>query len=184
MKVEKIILGIDPGTTVMGFGIISVLNQKMELVSVNELILKKYPNHETKLKYIFERTLSLIDEFHPDEVALEAPFYGKNVQSMLKLGRAQGVAMAASLYRDIPITEYSPKKIKMAITGNGNASKEQVAGMLQNLLKLKEFPTKYLDASDGLAVAVCHHFNSGKLATGENYSGWESFIKQNPDRVK
>ncbi|MDY3537945.1 crossover junction endodeoxyribonuclease RuvC [Riemerella anatipestifer] len=184
MKVEKIILGIDPGTTVMGFGIISVLNQKMELVSVNELILKKYPNHETKLKYIFERTLSLIDEFHPDEVALEAPFYGKNVQSMLKLGRAQGVAMAASLYRDIPITEYSPKKIKMAITGNGNASKEQVAGMLQNLLKLKEFPTKYLDASDGLAVAVCHHFNSGELATGKNYSGWESFIKQNPDRVK
>ncbi|AFR35646.1 crossover junction endodeoxyribonuclease RuvC [Riemerella anatipestifer] len=184
MKVEKIILGIDPGTTVMGFGIISVLNQKMELVSINELILKKYPNHETKLKYIFERTLSLIDEFHPDEVALEAPFYGKNVQSMLKLGRAQGVAMAASLYRDIPITEYSPKKIKMAITGNGNASKEQVAGMLQNLLKLKEFPTKYLDASDGLAVAVCHHFNSGKIVTGKNYSGWESFIKQNPDRVK
>lgn len=184
MKVEKIILGIDPGTSVMGFGIISVLNQKMELVSINELILKKYPNHGTKLKYIFERTLSLIDEFHPDEVALEAPFYGKNVQSMLKLGRAQGVAMAASLYRDIPITEYSPKKIKMAITGNGNASKEQVAGMLQNLLKLKEFPTKYLDASDGLAVAVCHHFNSGKLATSKNYSGWESFIKQNPDRVK
>ncbi|MDY3363763.1 crossover junction endodeoxyribonuclease RuvC [Riemerella anatipestifer] len=184
MKVEKIILGIDPGTTVMGFGIISVLNQKMKLVSINELILKKYPNHETKLKYIFERTLSLIDEFHPDEVALEAPFYGKNVQSMLKLGRAQGVAMAASLYRDIPITEYSPKKIKMAITGNGNASKEQVAGMLQNLLKLKEFPTKYLDASDGLAVAVCHHFNSGKIITDKNYSGWESFIKQNPDRVK
>ena len=153
---EKIILGIDPGTTVMGFGIISVKNNRMNLVSIHELILKKYPNHETKLKYIFERTLSLIDEFHPDEVALEAPFYGKNVQSMLKLGRAQGVAMAASLYRDIPITEYSPKKVKMAITGNGNASKEQVAAMLKNLLNLKEFPTKHLDASDGLAVAVCH----------------------------
>ncbi len=181
---EKIILGIDPGTTVMGFGIISVKKGKMEMVSIHELILKKYPNHETKLKYIFERTLSLIDEFHPDEVALEAPFFGKNVQSMLKLGRAQGVAMAASLYRNIPITEYSPKKIKMAITGNGNASKEQVAGMLQNLLNLKEFPTKYLDASDGLAVAVCHHFNSGTITDTKSYSGWESFLKQNPDRLK
>ncbi len=181
---EKIILGIDPGTTVMGFGIISVKKGKMEMVSIHELILKKYPNHETKLKYIFERTLSLIDEFHPDEVALEAPFFGKNVQSMLKLGRAQGVAMAASLYRNVPITEYSPKKIKMAITGNGNASKEQVAGMLQNLLNLKEFPTKYLDASDGLAVAVCHHFNSGTITDTKSYSGWESFLKQNPDRLK
>ena len=184
METEKIILGIDPGTTIMGFGIISVKKQKIELVSIHELILKKYPHHATKLKYIFERTLSIIDEFHPDEVALEAPFYGKNVQSMLKLGRAQGVAMAASLYRDIPITEYSPKKVKMAITGNGNASKEQVAGMLQNLLSLKEFPTKYLDATDGLAVAVCHHFNSGKDAGEKKYTGWESFIKNNPDRLK
>lgn len=184
MQTETIILGIDPGTTVMGFGIISVKNGEIRLVSIHELILKKYPNHETKLKYIFERTLALIDEFHPDEVALEAPFYGKNVQSMLKLGRAQGVAMAASLYRDIPITEYSPKKVKMAITGNGNASKEQVAGMLKSLLGLKEFPTKYLDASDGLAVAVCHHFNSGKTVADKQYSGWESFIKNNPDRLK
>lgn len=184
MQTEKIILGIDPGTTVMGFGIISVKGSKMELVSIHELVLKKYPNHETKLKYIFERTLALIDEFHPDEVALEAPFFGKNVQSMLKLGRAQGVAMAASLYRDIPITEYSPKKVKMAITGNGNASKEQVAGMLKNLLDLKEFPTKYLDASDGLAVAVCHYFNSGKAESTKSYSSWDSFLKQNPDRLK
>ena len=184
VETEKIILGIDPGTTVMGFGLISVKKGRMELVSIHELVLKKYPNHATKLKYIFDRTLSLIDEFHPDEVALEAPFYGKNVQSMLKLGRAQGVAMAASLYRDIPITEYSPKKIKMAITGNGNASKEQVAGMLQNLLKMKEFPTKYLDASDGLAVAVCHHFNSGTPEKEKSYSGWDSFLKQNPDRLK
>lgn len=184
METEKIILGIDPGTAVMGFGIISVKKNKMELVSIHELILKKYPNHETKLKYIFDKTLALIDEFHPDEVALEAPFFGKNVQSMLKLGRAQGVAMAASLYRNIPITEYSPKKVKMAITGNGNASKEQVAGMLQNLLNLKEFPTKYLDASDGLAVAVCHHFNSGNSVSDKKFSGWASFIKQNPDRIK
>lgn len=181
---EKIILGIDPGTAIMGFGIISVKKGKMEMISIHELILKKYPNHETKLKYIFDKTLALIDEYHPDEVALEAPFFGKNVQSMLKLGRAQGVAMAASLHRNIPITEYSPKKIKMAITGNGNASKEQVAGMLQNLLNLKEFPTKYLDASDGLAVAVCHHFNSGTIADTKSFSGWESFLKQNPDRLK
>ena len=184
MNSEKIILGIDPGTTVMGYGLISIKKGKMELVSIHELILKKYPNHETKLKYIFERTLALIDEFHPDEVALEAPFYGKNVQSMLKLGRAQGVAMAASLYRDIPITEYSPKKVKMSITGNGNASKEQVAAMLKNLLNLKEFPTKYLDASDGLAVAVCHHFNSGSMGQEKSYSGWDSFLKKNPDRLK
>ena len=184
MQTEKIILGIDPGTAVMGFGIISVEKGKMKLIAIDELILKKYPNHEIKLKKIFDRTLALIDEFHPDEVALEAPFFGKNVQSMLKLGRAQGVAMAASLHREVPITEYSPKKVKMAITGNGNASKEQVAGMLQNLLKLKEFPTKYLDASDGLAVAVCHHFNSGSLVDDKKYSGWDSFLKQNPDRIK
>ncbi len=184
MQTEKIILGIDPGTTIMGFGIIAVKGSSIELISIHELILKKYPNHETKLKIIFDKTLALIDEYHPDEVALEAPFFGKNVQSMLKLGRAQGVAMAASLHRDIPITEYSPKKIKMAITGNGNASKEQVAGMLKNLLKLKEFPTKYLDASDGLAVAVCHHFNCGSLGVEKSYSGWASFLKQNPDRLK
>lgn len=184
MIAEKIILGIDPGTTVMGFGLISVKKGVMEMISIHELLLMKYPNHATKLKYIFDKTLALIDEFHPDEVALEAPFFGKNVQSMLKLGRAQGVAMAASLYRNIPITEYSPKTIKMAITGNGNASKEQVAGMLKNLLKLKEFPTKYLDASDGLAVAVCHHFNSGIVADAKSYSGWDSFLKQNPDRLK
>lgn len=184
MEIEKIILGVDPGTTVMGFGIIAIRHKKMELLAMHELLLKKYPNHPTKLKYIFDRTLALIDEYHPDHVALEAPFYGKNVQSMLKLGRAQGVAMAASLYRDIPITEYSPKKIKMAITGNGNASKEQVAGMLKNLFKLKEFPTRYLDASDGLAVAVCHHFNSGNEVQDKTYSGWDSFLKHNPERLK
>jgi len=183
MQVEKIILGIDPGTTIMGFGIISVNKQKIKLVSIHELILKKIETHEARLKKIFEKTLSLVDEFHPDEVALESPFFGKNVQSMLKLGRAQGVAMAASLYRSIPICEYSPKKVKMAITGNGNASKEQVAGMLKNLLHLEQFPTKYLDASDGLAVAVCHHFNSGGKILEKTYSGWENFVRQNPDKV-
>ena len=136
---DKIILGIDPGTTIMGFGLIKVKGKNMEFLQLNELQLKKYSDHYVKLKLIFERTLEIIDNFNPDEIAIEAPFFGKNVQSMLKLGRAQGVAMAAGLSREIPITEYSPKKIKMAITGNGNASKEQVAKMLQSLLKINEY---------------------------------------------
>lgn len=180
---EKIILGIDPGTTVMGFGIIKVINKKMELVLLDELLLHKLANHELKLKRIFEKTLALIDSYHPDELAIEAPFFGKNVQSMLKLGRAQGVAMAAGLYREVPITEYSPKKIKMAITGNGNASKEQVAGMLQSLLNLKQLP-KRLDATDGLAAAVCHFYNGAKTINQKSYSGWGAFVKQNPNRTR
>ena len=183
MSKEKIILGIDPGTTVMGFGLIKVINKKMKFLQLNELHLKKYEDHYLKLKLIFERTVELIDTFHPDEIAIEAPFYGKNVQSMLKLGRAQGVAMAAGLSRQIPITEYSPKKIKMAITGNGNASKEQVAKMLKSLLALKELP-KNLDATDGLAAAVCHFYNEGKVTVGKSYSGWASFVKQNEGRLK
>ena len=183
MKTEKIILGIDPGTTIMGFGLIKVQDKKMEFLQLNELLLTKYDDHYAKLKLIFERTLALIDAYHPDEIAIEAPFFGKNVQSMLKLGRAQGVAMAAGLSREVPVTEYSPKKIKMAITGNGNASKEQVAKMLQNLLKLKSLP-KNLDSTDGLAAAVCHHYNSGKKVQSKNYSGWAAFVKQNPKKIK
>ena len=179
---DKIILGIDPGTTIMGFGLIKVRGKNMEFLQLNELQLKKYSDHYLKLKLIFERTIELIDNFKPDEIAIEAPFFGKNVQSMLKLGRAQGVAMAAGLSREIPITEYSPKKIKMAITGNGNASKEQVAKMLQSLLNLKELP-KNLDSTDGLAAAVCHFYNSGKVSTSKNYSGWNAFIKQNETRI-
>lgn len=182
MKQEKIILGIDPGTTIMGFGLIKVVNKKMAFLQMNELSLKKYDDHYLKLKYIFERTVHLIDTYNPDEIAIEAPFFGKNVQSMLKLGRAQGVAMAAGLSREVPITEYSPKKIKMAITGSGNASKEQVAKMLQSLLDLKTLP-KNLDATDGLAAAVCHFYNYGKINVGKNYSGWASFVKQNPDKI-
>lgn len=166
----------------MGFGLIKVVNKKMEFLQLNELQLKKYNDPYIKLRLIFERTIELIDTYHPDEIALEAPFYGKNVQSMLKLGRAQGVAMAAGLSRQIPVTEYMPKKIKMAITGNGNASKEQVAKMLQSLLKLKTLP-KNLDSTDGLAAAVCHHFNSGKEIAGKSYSGWDAFVKQNEKRV-
>lgn len=182
LKTEKIILGIDPGTTIMGFGLIKVVGKKMQFMQLNELVLKKYKDPYVKLKLIFERTIELIDTYHPDEIALEAPFFGKNVQSMLKLGRAQGVAMAAGLSRQIPVTEYSPKKIKMAVTGNGNASKEQVAGMLQNLLQLKRLP-KNLDSTDGLAAAVCHFYNDGKTKTGENYSGWEAFVKKNPGKI-
>lgn len=180
---EKIILGVDPGTLVMGYGILLIRGNKMELLTMGVIQLNKYKDHGQKLKIIFDRILQLIDQYHPDEMALEAPFFGKNVQSMLKLGRAQGVAMAAGLYRDIPIMEYSPKKIKQSITGSGNASKEQVAGMLKNLLNLNELP-KYLDATDGLAAAVCHHFQGGKGSSEKNYSGWKSFVSQNPDRKK
>ena len=182
MPKESIILGIDPGTTIMGFGIIKVVNKSMQFVQLNELQLKKYGDHYLKLKLIFERTVELIDTYHPDEIAIEAPFFGKNVQSMLKLGRAQGVAMAARLSREVPITEYSPKKIKMAITGNGNASKEQVAKMLQSLLNLKTLP-KNLDSTDGLAAAVCHFYNKGKVSIGKSYSGWSSFVKQNSTKI-
>ena len=182
MASEKIILGIDPGTTIMGFGLIKVVSKKMEFLQLNELQLSKFDDHYVRLKHIFERTVELIDTYHPDEIAIESPFFGKNVQSMLKLGRAQGVAMAAGLSRQVPITEYSPKKIKMAITGNGNASKEQVAKMLQSLLGLKELP-KNLDSTDGLAAAVCHFYNEGKITTGKSYSGWAAFVKQNENRI-
>ena len=181
-KTDRIILGIDPGTTIMGYGLIHVKGNKMELITMGVLHLSKLNSHADKLKRIFERTLVLIDEYKADEMALEAPFFGKNVQSMLKLGRAQGVAMAAGLYRDIPIFEYAPKKIKMSITGQGTASKEQVAAMLKSLLKIKEMP-KHLDASDGLAAAICHYFQNGKISGGKSYSGWGSFLKDNPDRL-
>ena len=180
---ERIILGIDPGTTIMGFGLIKIVKGEMEFMQLNELILSKYDDHYLKLKHIFNRTIELIDTYHPDEIALEAPFFGKNVQSMLKLGRAQGVAMAAGLSREIPVTEYSPKKIKMAITGNGNASKEQVAKMLQSLLGFKTLP-KNLDSTDGLAAAVCHFFNSGASQGQKKYTGWGAFVSQNPGKIK
>jgi len=180
---DKIILGIDPGTTIMGFGLIRVFQNKMELIQMDELILKKYDNHYVKLKMIFDRTLHIIETYLPDEIAIEAPFFGKNVQSMLKLGRAQGVAMAAGLIREVPITEYSPKKIKMAITGNGNASKEQVAKMLQNILSIKTLPNN-LDSTDGLAAAVCHFYNYGKISSDKKYSGWNAFVNQNKNRTE
>jgi crossover junction endodeoxyribonuclease RuvC len=177
---EKVILGLDPGTRVMGYGIIVVKGSKLQLGQYGVIHLSKYAGHELKLKKIFERVLNLVEEYHPDEVALEAPFYGKNVQSMLKLGRAQGVAMAAALYREIPITEYAPRKVKQAVTGNGNASKEQVAKMLMTLLAIRELP-KLLDATDALAVAVCHHFQKG--GTKSKASSWSDFLKAHPKRL-
>jgi len=179
--IEKIILGLDPGTNVMGYAVIMVQLSKVKLLQFGVIQMGKYGAHELKLKKIFDRVLALVDEFKPDEVALEAPFFGKNVQSMLKLGRAQGVAMAAALYRDVPITEYAPKKVKQSVTGNGNASKEQVAKMLMQIFTIKEMP-KLLDASDALAVAVCHHYQNGLLKNKSK--SWESFLKDNPDKVK
>ena len=180
---DKIILGIDPGTTIMGFGLIRVNKQAMEFIQLHELQLKKYNDHYLKLEKIFNSTIGIIDQFHPDQISIEAPFFGKNVQSMLKLGRAQGVAMAAGLSRQIPITEYSPKKIKMSITGNGNATKEQVAKMLQSLSLIKEIP-KNLDATDGLAAAVCHFYNQGRPDNSKTYTGWKAFISKNPKKIK
>ncbi len=167
----------------MGYGIIHQKDTKIQLISLGVIQLSKYDNHTLKLKKIFERTLSLIDQYKPDEIAIEAPFFGKNVQSMLKLGRAQGVAMAAGLYRSVPIFEYLPKKIKQSITGNGNASKEQVSAMLISLLLIKEAP-KYLDATDGLAAAVCHYFQKTPQGDKQSYSGWQQFITKNPNRIK
>lgn len=181
---ERIILGIDPGTTTMGYGVIVQHGTRMRLLVMGVLRLNKYASHALRLKKIFDRTTELIREYKPDELAIEAPFYGKNVQSMLKLGRAQGVAIAAALNQDIPVFEYSPKKIKQSITGNGNASKEQVAAMLQTLLAFDEQP-EALDATDGLAAAVCHYFQ-GKTSKSDSasYSGWKAFLDQNPGRVK
>jgi crossover junction endodeoxyribonuclease RuvC len=178
---EKIILGLDPGTSIMGYGIIEIRKPKISLVQFGVIHLSKLESHELRLKKIFERVISLIDDYHPDEVALEAPFFGKNVQSMLKLGRAQGVAMSAALSREIPIVEYAPRKIKQAVTGNGNASKEQVARMLMTLLNIRELP-KLLDATDALAVAMCHHFQKGPSKS--KAKSWEAFVKDNPTRMK
>ncbi|MDD4847785.1 MAG: crossover junction endodeoxyribonuclease RuvC [Bacteroidales bacterium] len=191
MNNERIILGIDPGTNIMGYGLILQQNKSISLITMGVLKLSKYENQAIKLKKIFERTTSLIEEFHPDEMAIEAPFFGKNVQSMLKLGRAQGVGIAAALSREVPIQEYAPRKIKQSITGNGAASKEQVFAMLQTILKIKETP-EYLDASDAVAVALCHYFQS-EITIPKNVSkvkqnsgkasSWKNYITENPSRI-
>ncbi|MFT5581755.1 MAG: crossover junction endodeoxyribonuclease RuvC [Psychromonas sp.] len=182
MVEDKIILGIDPGTTVLGYGLMHVKGKKIELITFGVIHLSKLPTHNDKLKKIFDQLEAIVAEYKPDEVALEAPFFGKNVQSMLKLGRAQGVAIAVALKFNLPYEEYTPRRIKQAITGSGAASKEQVAAMLQTIFKFKEIP-KLLDATDGLAAALCHHYSKG---VGENNktksSDWSSFVKQNPGR--
>jgi crossover junction endodeoxyribonuclease RuvC len=177
---ERVILGIDPGTLVMGYGLVKVTKPKMQVLGYGALQLGAEANHALKLKKIFIQVSELIDIFSPDEVALEAPFYGKNVQSMLKLGRAQGVAMAAALARDINITEYAPRKIKQAVTGNGNASKEQVAQMLMSLLAFTELP-KQFDATDALAVAVCHAYQNN--AVSSKLTSWKQMLQANPGRL-
>ena len=184
MKKDQIILGIDPGTTVMGYGIIRVNANRAEMLAMGVLELKKYIDHYHKLQRIFSRTLSLIDEFKPDALAIEAPFFGKNVQSMLKLGRAQGAAISAALYRDLPIYEYAPLKIKMAITGNGRASKEQVADMLRRYLKIsQEDMLPQLDATDGLAAAYCHFLQLGNPYQESEYKSWKDYINKNDGKV-
>ena len=179
---ERIIMGIDPGTNVMGYGIIKTQGNKAALLVIGIIDLRKKADHYLKLQYIFERVTQLIEGYHPDELAIEAPFYGKNVQSMLKLGRAQGTAIAAALAHNIPITEYAPRKIKLAITGQGAASKEQVAAMLQKVLKIQDMP-KQLDATDGLAAALCHFYQSNRPVAAAGAKSWKEFINRNPDRV-
>lgn len=178
---DHIILGIDPGTNIMGYGVLNIINKKPHLVAMGVIDLRKYGNHYLKLKQIYQRVQSIIDSYLPDELAIEAPFFGKNVQSMLKLGRAQGVAMAAALGRDLPITEYAPLKIKMAITGTGEASKEQVAGMLQRMLHIaEEDMPRFMDATDALGAAYCHYLQMGKPVTATGCKSWKDFIVNTP----
>lgn len=189
---DRIVLGIDPGTNIMGYGVVGLNGKTFNLISIGIIRLDKLEDHALKLKHIFERVSGLIESYKPDEMAIEAPFFGKNVQSMLKLGRAQGVAIAAALTRNIPIYEYQPRKIKLSITGTGNASKEAVASMLQQLLKFEDMPT-HLDATDGLAAAMCHIFQAtprgfgAKTGAGKlkkKASSWEKFVTDNPDKIK
>ena len=180
---ERIILGIDPGTSITGYGVIKTVGTVPQLISIGSIDLSKFDDHYVKLKHIFDRTIGIIDEYHPDELAIESPFYGKNVQSMLKLGRAQGAAIAAALSRSLPIFEYAPRKIKMSITGQGAASKEQVASMLTNILKFRLGDTK-LDATDGLAAALCHFYQTNNPVSEKSFNNWKDFMNKNPGRVR
>ena len=182
---ERVIIGIDPGTNVMGYGILGINGKKPQLVAMGVIKLSKFDDHYMRLRRIYERVSGLVKQYLPDEMAIEAPFFGKNVQSMLKLGRAQGVAMAAALTRDIPIVEYEPRKIKMAITGNGAASKEQVAEMLRRILSIdKDDMPDFLDATDALAAALCHFYESGKPIVAKGARSCAEYIAKNPDKVK
>ena len=192
------IMGIDPGTNFMGYGIIEVEGREVRSVVMGDIDLHTMSDPYRKLRYIFDRVGKLIDDYQPREVALESPFFGANVQSMLKLGRAQGVAMAAALSRDKEVFEYAPTRIKQAITGSGSASKEQVAAIIKRMLKLEYVPRR-MDATDGMAVAMCHYYTArtpisqamgtarvkglgGGKKAAKGSSSWEAFIKQNPER--
>ena len=183
---EKIILGIDPGTNIMGYGVIKVKDNKAQMVTMGIIDLRKFGDSYLKLGHIFERVTGIIDAYLPDEMAIEAPFFGKNVQSMLKLGRAQGTAIAAAIRHGVPIHEYAPLKIKMAITGQGQASKEQVAAMLQRLLKLDPSEMcRFMDATDALGAAYCHYLQMSRPDTGgKQYRGWKDFVSRNKERVR
>ncbi|MDE5811902.1 MAG: crossover junction endodeoxyribonuclease RuvC [Muribaculaceae bacterium] len=182
---DRIIIGIDPGTNVMGYGILGIIGKKPSLIAMGVIKLSKFESHYLRLRRIYERVLGLVEQYLPDEMAIEAPFFGKNVQSMLKLGRAQGVAMAAALSRDVPIAEYEPRLIKMAITGNGAASKEQVKEMLRRQLDIPEESfLPELDATDALGAALCHFFETGKPEVAKGAKSWKAFIAANPGRVK
>lgn len=182
---DRIIIGIDPGTNVMGYGILGVAGKRPVTIAMGVIQLNKFENHYMRLRRIYDRVLLLTEQYLPDEMAIEAPFYGKNVQSMLKLGRAQGVAMAAALARDVPITEYEPRKIKMAITGNGGASKEQVREMLRRILSIpQENLLPQLDSTDALAAALCHFYESTRPHVDKGCSSWKEYIAKNPGRVK
>ncbi len=183
---DKIIIGIDPGTNVMGYGILGIKGRKPAMIALGVIQLSKFESHYLRLKRIYERVQGLVDQYLPDEMAIEAPFFGKNVQSMLKLGRAQGVAMAAALSRDVPIIEYEPRKIKMAITGNGAASKEQVCDMLKRILNIpQESLLPQLDATDALGAALCHFYESSRpQSTSGGAKSWKEFIAKNPGKVK
>lgn len=181
---ERIILGIDPGTNIMGYGVIKVVSNKAEMVAMGIIDMRKMTDPYLRLGNIFQRVKGIIEEYLPDEMAIEAPFFGKNIQSMLKLGRAQGVAIAAAINHDIPIFEYAPLEIKMAITGQGQASKEQVADMLLRLLKLdKDNLPKFMDATDALGVAYCHYLQTGRPINNVSYKGWKDFINKNKERI-
>ena len=182
---DRIIIGIDPGTNVMGYGVLGVKNKKPEMIAMGVIELSKFDSHYLRLSRIFQRVTGLIEQYLPDEMAIEAPFFGKNVQSMLKLGRAQGVAMAAALQRDVPICEYEPRKIKMAITGNGAASKEQVQEMLRRILNIpQESLLPQLDATDALGAALCHFYESSRPQIEKGCRSWKEFIAKHPDKVK
>ncbi len=177
-------MGIDPGTNLLGYAVLDIAQSRLHVVEIGVIKMAHLFSHQLKLKCIFEKLQTLIERHHPTELAIEAPFFGKNVQSMLKLGRAQGVAMAAGLTKGLIISEYSPKKVKQSITGNGNASKEQVAAMLQHILKV-ELKAHTFDATDALAVALCHHYQSNRTTGGKKrYSNWSSYLKDHPDKLQ